>query len=183
MSMGLTFIGVAHSSIGRQDRVDDERARQARLARFRDIIRGRREVLSERDRAVLDRIAQQLTADDPPNSSLACPECDRPMTLVTVDDVEIDCCRYCRSIWFDEGELLAFSQQDRDVPSDHLHHRPSRFACPACRGPMIEYVFQNPRTLMVDRCPTCRGVYLEDRELQRVFEIGEMDPPDDGDQN
>ncbi len=36
---------------------------------------------------------------------------------------------------------------------------------------MTEFVFANPNTLLVDRCPCGRGVYLEDRELERVFEI------------
>jgi len=36
---------------------------------------------------------------------------------------------------------------------------------------MTEYVFLRPFNLLVDRCAAGHGVYLEERELERVFKI------------
>ncbi len=41
---------------------------------------------------------------------------DKPFTLITVNDVEIDCCCDCRSIWFAPGELQFFFQAPQRDP-------------------------------------------------------------------
>jgi len=141
--------------------------------RFRETLQHvhRREKLSDEQRQLLESIDGQLGAEVPIVSDRQCPECNRPFGIVTVRGVEIDCCRFCRSIWFDPGELQGLSRQSRDVPSGPYQHRGSRYRCPVCREEMTEHVFLNPFNLLVDQCPRGHGVYLEDRELERVFEI------------
>lgn len=120
---------------------------------------------------MLEKIGDQLQSDRARESKRKCPECRRPFRIVRVGRIELDCCRYCRSIWFDPIELRFFSRQSKDIPSDHLTSRVSKYRCPDCDAQLVEYVFMNPNTLLVDRCPKNHGVYLEDRELERVFEI------------
>jgi Zn-finger nucleic acid-binding protein len=173
MIHGLTFIAAANSTVSQQFWRDDEESRKARLDRHRRLIHSAQsqEHLTSEERELLDSIKKQLADEHPVESARCCPECDRPFVIVSVAGEEIDCCRFCRSIWFDPGELRHLSGTAKEIPSDDLSHRESRYNCPVCGTRMTEYVFYNPYNLLVDRCPRGHGIYLEDRELERVFAI------------
>ncbi len=104
-------------------------------------------------------------------SDKQCPECKRNFIIIKLLDQEIECCLYCKSYWFDEGELAAITNFTTDIPSQNLRHRESKFNCSICQTTMNEYMFLQPHNVLVDRCPNGHGVYLEKGELQRVFEI------------
>ena len=165
---GLTFIAVARKQ---PDDRSEDRQRQERLARHRQLVLSPADYLTDDEQRTLNQLAEQLSSGELSDSTRKCPECQRPFALANVADMELDCCRFCRGIWFDPGELQAFSGESREIPSDDKTSRPSRFRCPDCQTQMVEYVFVNPHSLLVDRCPNGHGVYLEDRELERVFEI------------
>ena len=93
------------------------------------------------------------------------------MSLLFIKEVEIDYCLCCSSIWFDPGELKAFTGLDKDVPSDQLKSRQSKYNCPECDRKMNELVFLRPYNLLVDRCPFGHGVYLEKGELERALDV------------
>jgi Zn-finger nucleic acid-binding protein len=175
MINGLVFIGTAHSNISQKFWGEDEKEREARVRRHRRLIKDAQspEQLTDAERELLAEINEQLADDHRVESKRSCPGCARPFTIVTVDGLEIDCCRFCRSIWFDPGELQHFSKTEKEIPSDDLAHRQSKYDCPVCGTRMMEYVFFNPHNLLVDRCPAGHGVYLEDRELERVLELAE----------
>ncbi len=168
---GLTFIALADSAAASKSWREEEQARNARLDRQERLQFPHVDKLTEEERNILRDIDKQLHQADPVASEKNCPECERPFILVTVRGVVIDSCRFCRGIWFDPGELQFFSHQAKEIPSDNLAHREARFRCPVCQTRMTEFVFVNPHTLLVDRCPNGHGVYLQDRELERVFEI------------
>ena len=173
MVHGLYFIANASTPESHARWAAEERARRHRLDRHKRLMICPE--LSDEERDVLKSIDRQLHELEPVASALSCPECDRPLTVVQIKAVEIDCCRFCRSTWFDPGELQAFSGLDKEIPADNLAHRTSRYRCPVCHAEMTEYVFMDPYNLLVDRCPKGHGVYLEDRELERVFEIVQGD--------
>jgi len=173
MIHGLTFIGSAHSYVSQKFWREDEKERKERVRRHRRLMGGDQtpDKLTEEDRRLLADISEQLADDNRAESKRKCPECGRPFALVNIDGMEIDCCRFCRSIWFDPGELQHFSKTDKEIPSDDKTNRRSKYDCPVCGTRMTEYVFFNPHNLLVDRCPNGHGVYLEDRELERVLEL------------
>ncbi len=168
---GLTFIAAAYTPECCRRWKEDERLRNERMDRFRRTILPADEHLSDQQRELLRSIDRQVNDPTPVESKIICPECRRFMAVVKIREMEVDCCRFCRSIWFDPGELQTLSGQEKEIPSDHLAHRPSKYECPVCRAEMTEYVFVNPHNLLVDRCPNGHGVYLEDRELERVFDL------------
>jgi Zn-finger nucleic acid-binding protein len=127
--------------------------------------------LSGHQVAILQAIVDQLSKGALPESQLKCPECGRPFSKVSLNDYDIDVCRYCRSIWFDAGELKAVTDLADEVPSMHLASRKSKYACPVCEVQMNEYVFKAPHNVMVDQCTEGHGVYLESSELVRVLKI------------
>jgi Zn-finger nucleic acid-binding protein len=171
MIHGLTFIGLSHSSASANRWREQQREITASLDRHQRIVLAAADQLTDQERQLLQSIDRQLRDPQQKPSALKCPECGRAFSIVNVDGMEIDCCRYCRGMWFQPGELSYFSGQSKEIPSDNLAHRESRRDCPVCSTHMTEFVFQNPHTLLVDRCPNGHGVYLEDRELERVFEI------------
>jgi Zn-finger nucleic acid-binding protein len=127
--------------------------------------------IDAREQQVLDVIDEQLSGVEIEDSDRMCPECGRPGILVRVDGIEIDSCTTCKGYWFDPGELASFSHKHDDVPDMSRGKRTSRFDCPICQVAMNEVLFMKPHNLLVDRCPEGHGVYLEEGELERVFEI------------
>jgi Zn-finger nucleic acid-binding protein len=168
---GLTFIALAQSPTSQWRWREDVQRRAASLDRHKRAVLVDEHRLTADERRLLEDIEKQLADPHAAHSSRKCPECRGSLTIVRVQQLEIECCRRCRGMWFDPGELQVFSAQSKEIPSDDLAHRASRFACPVCGAPMIEYTFVNPNSLLVDRCPSGHGVYLEERELERVFEL------------
>ena len=167
MHFGLTFIAAANQ----RATADDWKRQLESLDRHQRLMLSPSDLLTSEERQVLQDLAAQLASGKLPTSNRRCPECERSLARVTLLGVELDCCASCHGIWFDPGELQLFSGQDKEIPSDDKTHRASRFGCPDCGAWMIEYTFLNPKSLLVDRCPNGHGVYLEERELERVFEI------------
>ncbi len=105
-------------------------------------------------------------------SRRSCPECGRNFSILHVNGAEIDCCTFCKSLWFDAGELMVLTGLGSDVPSDGHVHRASKHACPVCSGAMEERVFMKNANLLVDTCPAGHGVYLDGGKLKRAFMAG-----------
>ena len=120
---------------------------------------------------MLDSIAEQVQSAPEEGSGKPCPECQCNTILVHLQDIEIDYCKHCRGCWFDPGELHFIIGLERDIPAEHMGDRASRYHCPVCGEEMHEQVFLQPYNLLVDRCPAGHGVYLEQGELERVFEL------------
>lgn len=85
--------------------------------------------LSDKD-AIVDFIEEELTRDDLPQSEKLCPECGKKFSLLTVSTMEVDCCRHCKSLWFDEGELMTLTGYSRDVPAVDLASRKIKIQMP-----------------------------------------------------
>ena len=120
---------------------------------------------------VVDDLKSQLAEKSIPESKCSCPECSGKMSLLHIGEIEIDYCTSCEGIWFDLDELKECTGKEKDVPSDNLRGRNSRYCCPVCHAGMKEFVFQNPHNLLVDQCPFGHGVYLEKDELQRALSL------------
>lgn len=126
--------------------------------------------LNFKEGELLKLIHQQMRLSGLKSSHKKCPECKNLFSLITLIDIELDCCLRCKSFWFDRGELMDFSGLDKDVPSDDLVSRNSKYPCPICQSIMREYVYINPHNLLVDQCIE-HGVYLENNEINRLIEI------------
>jgi len=127
--------------------------------------------IGEHQKRLLIEIQQRLDDEDFEESGRCCPECLQNMLRLRIEDTCVDFCRDCRSFWFDAGELSHFTDLLRDIPGEELSHRASKFKCPVCQQAMLEYQFRRGSNLMVDGCGEHHGVYLQDHELIRAFEI------------
>jgi len=109
-----------------------------------------------------------------------CPSCKKIQLKAHADSgtgLEIDVCPKCWGMWFDGDELSRFLKSDRlkkrfflseDVSSPQaigFTISSKQRACPRCRQPMSEELYGD---VSVDVCQKCRGIWLDDGELQRI---------------
>lgn len=99
---------------------------------------------------------------------MKCPACGERMHAQSLDSITVDTCPGCRGTWFDSAELDAavarlepsHSPVEASVPV--RGHSP--FSCARCFPARMESV--GWPTLRLDRCPDCRGFFLDNHELE-----------------
>lgn len=118
---------------------------------------------------------------------MTCPRCQVSLSEVARAGVVADTCGTCRGLWLDRDELLAMaasaggaqrSRKDGDrctgaghVPTTRAGRRLSgtgesgALRCPRCGDVLCQTQRHGAR---VDECRRCRGVWLDDGELERV---------------
>src|SRR2546421_10592268 len=104
----------------------------------------------------------------PTASAVACPKCRAYMFTRRRKGVEIDLCSQCSGIWLDDGELATLAETKRDVPGEGQRRTPTPYACPRCGQILQEQLYTRGSELLVDVCPGCEGVYLDQGELEQV---------------
>lgn len=111
---------------------------------------------------------------------LICPACRKVHLKAHTDKntgLEIDACPKCWGIWFDADELGTFFKSDQlkkrfflteeAMPLQAVGFTMSTRArpCPRCNKAMSEKLYGD---VSIDICPSCRGIWLDDGELQRI---------------
>ncbi len=94
----------------------------------------------------------------------------RPVKIVSHygQPIFLDQCVSCGGLWFDESELFRARQGEADkvdlVDADSLRSPAeikSELACPRDGARLFRFIDkQFPETLVLLRCPTCRGIWL-----------------------
>jgi Zn-finger nucleic acid-binding protein len=108
-----------------------------------------------------------------------CPRCGDNLEERTFGDVKLDGCSGCGGIWFDSQEL---NQLTRD-PSVGLMEierafnpavfgggAAGRMLCPKCAQPLSPFSFSHTPEVGLDICRQCKGVWLDDGEMQKIAE-------------
>ncbi|MBI4610447.1 MAG: M48 family metalloprotease [Candidatus Rokubacteria bacterium] len=101
-----------------------------------------------------------------------CPRCARRLDEVYAPEgVVVDFCSGCRGAWYDKGELVFLSKHPRRLKplleTALLSPKASELACPRCRVPMETGGLGAP-DLLVDRCRSCGGLWLDAGERARL---------------
>ncbi len=105
-------------------------------------------------------------------SERICPACNAPLESRRLHGQEVDRCGACRGVYFDAGELEAviglvreFQEVQLDEPEieSARDREPARtLVCPADGEAMDKYEIGGE---VVDRCPLCSGIWLDDGEV------------------
>jgi Zn-finger nucleic acid-binding protein len=80
--------------------------------------------------------------------------------------VIIDACPICNGAWLDEGELAAINYLEKDLIGPSQESKPGKCQCPDCGVVMEETWFAPDKKIAIDRCPQCRGIWLDTDELK-----------------
>lgn len=105
---------------------------------------------------------------------MKCPACRTELHRLRLKDLEIDECRACRGIWFDEGEENELFSLRR-VPGRFLKGDPpgqprveeGERQCPRCEVLLATVVVDG---VTLDRCPDCNGFFADFGEVRELFE-------------
>ena len=112
------------------------------------------------------------------------------------DEIEIDLCPSCAGMWLDYGELESIQDSTENDYSEELGSIPNFFDnsyefalartedtyyCPRCGNEMVKREYGYCSQIMIDVCPSCRGVWLhkdEIKELEVFFEKSRFEAKD-----
>ncbi|MFT6071112.1 MAG: Zn-finger nucleic acid-binding protein [Bacteriovoracaceae bacterium] len=109
---------------------------------------------------------------------MECPRClSDKIAPFNHEGVEFDFCSSCHGIWTDKGELSNYVETRNDLPqkSNLLSEgRQTELNCPKCpETKLIEIPYLNSEDLLLDKCPTCKGIWLDSKELGSVQKLAQ----------
>jgi Zn-finger nucleic acid-binding protein len=92
---------------------------------------------------------------------------------LALGNIPLDVCPGCSGIWFNKGELEALLKQSQGwAAADFtlINPKAEGLECPRCKNKMSRGGLVNP-LLLVDRCQSCGGVWLDSHELDLVRKL------------
>jgi Zn-finger nucleic acid-binding protein len=130
-----------------------------------------------------------------------CPRCGERLVAAKGPGLTLHVCRACGGILFDPGELAEMVTRRRDELDDvERLVKPDKppptattsrqMTCPLCGATMETYEYAYCSGIILDRCPKCFAIWVDDGELQAIqdhLEAGSTEPkpkqdlPDDED--
>lgn len=122
---------------------------------------------------------------------MLCPICSVELQKTNVEGdglVALDICPSCQGAWFDHGELTRLDESIwTNVERHAFHDREGDHQsaiCPKCKEAMfdgrpMEFPLDplspaDAPDLIVDRCPSCFGFWLDHGELERIVAVGDI---------
>lgn len=106
---------------------------------------------------------------------MKCPKCPSVLSPTSADRVDLNFCPDCRGSWFDKDDPAFLSELRDDFPNppEPPPAQATGFVCPRCDSKMEELAFSPLQELRLNRCPACRGVWLDKVEWRKVEKIAE----------
>ncbi len=113
-----------------------------------------------------------------------CPNCKIELHPKSIQGIEIEECKQCEGIWFENDELRQVKDKiDSDLnwmDFEILKH-PEKFKptakrtnCPSCKKSMSVLDYDQTK-VEIDYCVDCNGVWLEKNELEKIIEALEKE--------
>ena len=109
---------------------------------------------------------------------MQCPVCNVALRQTDLGEhrfVVLDKCETCKGTWFDEGELDRLDESVWTNIEEHTFHEVEgdhqSVACPKCSVPLTPLSPTDAQDLIVDRCSSCNGFWLDGGELDRIVDI------------
>ena len=107
---------------------------------------------------------------------IKCPACNTP-TLSTyhIGSWQLEKCRSCGGLWFDEPELTEYIETHANDPSkgfnlvdDATSLGKSTQHCHTCDIPMEQLLLIENHTVVIDTCNSCKSFWVEHQHIQHV---------------
>ena len=107
---------------------------------------------------------------------MKCPKCNsESLAAFKVEEVTVDRCSSCDGIWFDAqelGELLAEeAKQVASLRRGNMHEEldGKKGNCPRDATELLRVYSAADKTVILDACPECRGIWLDGGEFEKLF--------------
>ncbi len=111
--------------------------------------------------------------------SANCPRCGSELTDREFGSVTLDGCTACGGVWFDYEELTKLTRDPAtglmDVerafqPAVGGTETIGKMQCPRCAAALYPFSFPHTPGVRLDACRQCKGIWLDDGELQLIAE-------------
>jgi len=112
------------------------------------------------------------------DTTLTCPRCQVVLREHALGPVVVDGCDACGGLWFDTDELTKLARGGQEVvvaaegvfapPDPVADLMPAKGLCPRCQVPLYAFEFAHTPGVVLDACPQCRGVWIDDGELESI---------------
>ena len=108
---------------------------------------------------------------------MRCPVCNEDLRTSDLGEygfVVIDTCPSCQGIWCDRNELDKLDDSVwTNVEQLHFDEVSAKrqVDCPRCSKPLQAISPTDARELVIDRCSTCAGFWLDHGELEQLREL------------
>lgn len=100
---------------------------------------------------------------------MRCPKCAGSLHGVdSREGVTLDFCDGCKGLWFEAGEVASYFELTSDVPdldTARATQTSSAWSCPKCSTALVSFRYGAPGDLVVDRCLSCGGIWLDRGEV------------------
>lgn len=107
---------------------------------------------------------------------MKCPKCKtETLSEFSVEEVAVDRCAICDGIWFDAQELGQLLAEDARQVARLRRGSATELAdgkkgqCPRDNAELMRVYSAVKRTVVIDACPDCRGIWLDGGEFQKLF--------------
>ena len=109
-----------------------------------------------------------------------CPNCDKAMIVLEIDEVEIDHCVGCRGTWLDGGELelLLDGAENKShllsTLNEETNTGEAARRCPICSKKMKKVLCGTRQRVVIDKCSNNDGLWFDEGELRDVIAMGDF---------
>jgi len=114
---------------------------------------------------------------------MLCPTHHQELSINTVDNIQVNECKSCKGIWFGKGELekaldtVNINNKDKYqiLSNKEINNKKNEqfsrgmIYCPSCQIGMFKKTYRLNSDVIVDRCNTCQGCWLDEGELQQLI--------------
>ena len=107
---------------------------------------------------------------------MKCPKCKtEDLVEFTIEGVTVDRCPSCTGIWFDRQELSELLAEDaRRVASlrrgsENEEAEGQKGECPRDRSELLRVYSSVDRSVILDACADCHGIWLDGGEFEKLF--------------
>ena len=117
-----------------------------------------------------------------------CPSCKNPLGTLQYEGIEIGRCADCGGDWLDADELgqivrrreVKFDEKARRAIAESttitgvkLEDVDRNLVCPKCGDTTDAFNYGGDTGLILDRCVGCKGLWLDEHELEKVQQLVE----------
>jgi Zn-finger nucleic acid-binding protein len=100
---------------------------------------------------------------------MKCPKCQtETLGEFLVEDVAVDRCSTCDGIWFDAQELSQLIASLRRGSADEQADD-KKGHCPRDESELLRVFSAIDKSVVLDACPECRGIWLDGGEFAKLF--------------
>jgi hypothetical protein len=115
-----------------------------------------------------------------------CPNCKTPLKLVGYEGIGVETCEACGGEWLDAPELakilalrkVKFTEKERQEVAEATTIMGVRLAsvdrnlvCPKCGATTDPVNYGGDTGIIIDRCTSCGGIWLDKDELEKVQQV------------